>query len=86
MFQRKALLLSFLISAVGGSSVETMSFHEVADIYIQHDPNPTDLHLKVNLFRPAFTTWMEIHDKVYETVEEEVQKMLVWVKNHGTLC
>lgn len=92
MFQRKALLLSFLISAaaVGGSSVplveeesavtdfDTDSFHEVTNRHIQHD----DLRIKVNLFRPAFTTWMKIHDKVYDTVEEEVQKMVVWVKNH----
>lgn len=95
MFQRKALLLSFLLSAVGGSSATSTetttttvmnstpseSFHDVADAHIHHD----DLRLKVNLFRPAFTAWMKIHDKVYETLEEEVQKMVVWVQNHGTL-
>ena len=33
--------------------------------------------------RDAFVQWMEKFEKVYDSMEEEFERMLIWLQNHG---
>lgn len=37
---------------------------------------------KIKKFRRAFMDWKDEHGRIYTLVEEEVERMLVWIKNH----
>ena len=38
---------------------------------------------RVTALRPRFLEWVKEHSRVYESVEEEMKRMLVWIENHG---
>lgn len=40
---------------------------------------------KIFKFRDQFLKWKDAHSVVYESIELELHKMLVWVENHGEL-
>ena len=39
--------------------------------------------VRVTALRPRFLEWVKEHSRVYESVEEEMRRMLVWIENHG---
>jgi len=41
-----------------------------------------DNSVKVSALREAFLQWVEEHKRVYETVEEDMKRMLTWIENH----
>mmetsp|Transcript_6657 Transcript_6657/g.9755 ORF Transcript_6657/g.9755 Transcript_6657/m.9755 type:complete len:445 (-) Transcript_6657:191-1525(-) len=43
---------------------------------------PPAMASKIRKFRRAFMEWKDDHDKVYSLIEEEVERMLVWIGNH----
>ena len=43
----------------------------------------TENSVKVTALRGAFTEWVEEHKRIYESVEDEMERMLIWIENHG---
>ena len=39
---------------------------------------------QVDTLRAPFLEWVEVHGKEYDSEEEELERMLIWIKHNGT--
>jgi len=45
--------------------------------------DPFDLDWKAKTFQPIFSQWTKEFEKVYSTATEELERLAVWIENHG---
>ena len=45
-----------------------------------------DAREEVGSLKSAFRLWIEEFDKQYETADEKLERMLIWVENNGKAC
>ena len=64
---RKLSVLSLILATASASSATT-NLRSAAD-HLEHET--------------MFHDWMQKYHKVYDTVEEKVERFAVWMENHG---
>mmetsp|Transcript_38218 Transcript_38218/g.77837 ORF Transcript_38218/g.77837 Transcript_38218/m.77837 type:complete len:105 (+) Transcript_38218:638-952(+) len=83
-----AILLAFL----SGRVVHGEQTNDATTLFLRGSNVDSDVYrqltensVKVTALRGAFLEWVEEHKRIYENVEEEMKRMLVWIENHGEL-
>jgi len=56
-----------------GSDTSTNIFTSEHDVFVD----------KVSALRDLFVAWKKNHNKIYSSFNEELQRMLIWIENHG---
>jgi C1A family cysteine protease len=74
-----ALIAAFLLQTV--SSAEHQEFNTYLQSQNGLQVSPA-IRKKVEEFRELFVSWKRNHGKIYQTVEEELHRMLLWIENH----
>ena len=92
---RLTLALAFLAASSSGAiaAAYNAEANDAATLFLRGgDSSNVDSELfaklqnekvRVTALRPHFLEWVKQHSRVYETVEEEMKRMLVWIENHG---
>ena len=92
---RLTLALAFLAASSSGAiaAAYNAEANDAATLFLRGgDSSNVDSELfaklqndkvRVTALRPQFLEWVKQHTRVYETVEEEMKRMLVWIENHG---
>ena len=85
-----AILLAFSSGGVHGTRSEQTN--DATTLFLRGSNVDSDVYrqltensVKVTALRGAFLEWVEEHKRIYENVEEEMKRMLVWIENHGEL-
>lgn len=66
------------------SSVQTSMEHHDPFVSFLESKKPTNtLVPKLLKLREEFKVWVSEFGRAYETMEEELTRMMVWVENHG---
>lgn len=58
-----------------------MSLFQTEESFLSLTPEVSSV---VHALRSDFVAWKDRHEKVYQSVKEELHRMLVWIENHGT--
>ena len=74
---------STLDTSVVASSSEDQNDPFVLFLQSQEDKNT--LVDKLLTLRGEFMEWMETFEREYESLEEELKRMMIWAENHGEL-
>jgi hypothetical protein len=89
---RTFTLLAFAFSSVSVSVSAIEIENEMKPVMKMYDTNDIMMHLNHNSkfshlvkIRDEFVSWAEKYSKKYESIEHELERMLVWAENHGKL-
>jgi len=70
--------LSLLLVCLSGSASVAGTSLRASDV----EDTVTVSSLSANM--PLFSTWAETHSKEYTTEEEKLERLKIWMGNHGT--
>lgn len=86
-------ILSLSSSSITTAAIENENFDNNADSFVsflktkQDDDIPKEVKSMVptlTKLRDEFVQWVDKFERVYESFEEELERMLIWAENHGT--
>lgn len=87
---RLSVGLAILIASSAGAHGYNAEANDATTLFLRGSSVDSDVYksltensVKVTALRGAFLEWVEEHKRVYETVEDEMKRMLVWIENHG---
>lgn len=86
---RTFTLLAFAFSSVSVSVSAIEIENEIKPVMKMYDTNDIMMHMNHNSkfshlvkIRDEFVSWAEKYSKKYESIEHELERMLVWAENH----
>lgn len=74
---KRYILKLFLFLSIPLDAVATEYDHVLGKVGVNFE-----LVSKINEHKGVFKSWMKEHEKSYETTEEEVKRLVTWIKNH----
>lgn len=78
----RSFLSLALLSLLTSTSATTTNEDLFLQVYETRQKESTQYLNQVETLRPSFLEWKEEHGKEYDSVDEELDRMLVWIQHH----